>query len=335
MRLKVVDLHEPERAEEAATTLEPACVSFLYTRRDAWHAHAGPSEARFAVLPAAPHEGIAGAARWDRVLLFLPHGKARLHELAAASAGVVAEDGELLLVGANTAGIRSAGLVLADYWTTVDRLESARHCQLWRAAGPREVEAPSLEQRHAVSVSDVRLTVVTRPGVFSADGLDDGTRLLLENLRVPEAGRAVDVGCGAGVIGAYLAMKQPALDVVCADVSAVALAATEATLAANGVAARVVASDLLDEVEGSIDLIVSNPPFHQGVQTDYGVGERLVRQAAARLHRRGRLVLVCNRFLRYGQWLEEHFQQVTRLADDGRYQVWQAAGPVLRRRPRL
>jgi len=39
--------------------------------------------------------------------------------------------------------------------------------------------------------------------VFSADEIDEGTRLLVEHARVPEEGVVLDLGCGYGVIDLF------------------------------------------------------------------------------------------------------------------------------------
>ena len=51
------------------------------------------------------------------------------------------------------------------------------------------------------------------------------------------------------------------------DVSAPAVEASRATLAANGVEGEVFASNVFSEVKGRFDMIISNPPFHDGMQT--------------------------------------------------------------------
>ena len=43
--------------------------------------------------------------------------------------------------------------------------------------------------------------------------------------------------------------------------------ASRATLAANGIEGEVFASNVFSEVNGRFDMIISNPPFHDGLQT--------------------------------------------------------------------
>ena len=71
------------------------------------------------------------------------------------------------------------------------------------------------------------------PGVFSADGLDLGSQMLLASLP-PMQGKLLDFGCGAGVIGSILAKRNPALTVNMVDINALALESSRRTLAVNG-----------------------------------------------------------------------------------------------------
>jgi methylase of polypeptide subunit release factors len=73
---------------------------------------------------------------------------------------------------------------------------------------------------------------------------------------------AIDIGCGAGPGGILVAKHAPAARVLMTDIneSALRLAHVNAALAAatNAIACR---SDILSDIDGTFDLIVSNPPY--------------------------------------------------------------------------
>jgi 16S rRNA (guanine1207-N2)-methyltransferase len=70
------------------------------------------------------------------------------------------------------------------------------------------------------------------------------------------------------------------------------------------------------------DVVVTNPPFHQGVGVDYEVACQFVRAAARRvLQPGGRLFIVANRFLRYTDLIEAVFGSVETAYADSRYHV--------------
>src|SRR5574344_3095248 len=69
-----------------------------------------------------------------------------------------------------------------------------------------------------------KYTFKSDAGVFSKEGLDDGTRLLLESIAKTDLGaRILDLGCGVGPIGLILAHLDPKRHVCLADVNLRAL----------------------------------------------------------------------------------------------------------------
>lgn len=79
---------------------------------------------------------------------------------------------------------------------------------------------------------------------------------------------AADLGCGSGAIGLSLAAECPNAEVICTDISADALAVTRANLAGIGTAGmrvRLAQGSWYGALEkipkGTLDLIVSNPPY--------------------------------------------------------------------------
>ena len=70
----------------------------------------------------------------------------------------------------------------------------------------------------AVDLGGRRMTLATDAGVFSREGIDAGTRLLLKALTLPPgARRLVDLGCGYGPIGLALAGLAPEAEVYLLD----------------------------------------------------------------------------------------------------------------------
>ncbi len=126
------------------------------------------------------------------------------------------------------------------------------------------------ERQIAVRVLGLDLRFTTDAGVFSRDGLDRGTEVLLEALEaMPPAGRVLDLGCGWGAVGTALGAKHPSLDIVMTDVNRRAADLARRNLLQNGVKARVVEGDGFEAVEGLFDAIVTNPPIRAGKAVVY------------------------------------------------------------------
>jgi len=152
--------------------------------------------------------------------------------------------------------------------------------------------------------------------------------------------RVLDLGCGTGLAGLAAARRTVnipsprrggAAQVVLADADARAVESARRTLEANGIAnAEILLSDCGSAVPSAgsghrfgrrFDVVVANPPFHQGVGVDYEVACQFVRDAARVLRRGGRLFLVANRFLRYGDFIRDTFGSVATAYADNRYHV--------------
>lgn len=82
-------------------------------------------------------------------------------------------------------------------------------------------------------------------------------------LRAFSTPRIADIGTGSGILAVTLAAEVPAADVTGTDLSSEALAVARQNAERHGVASRVtfVNTSYLDDVGGTFDLIVANPPY--------------------------------------------------------------------------
>lgn len=262
---------------------------------------------------------------YDWIILSLPRQKALLQVLLDCAAGLLAEHGSLWLAGENKAGIKSADKWLKKYFSTVTKLDNARHCTLFEASKP--LNGPTFSSdtyREIWELTGVSnpLRVVSYPGVFAHGRLDSGTALLLKTLPdLPIAGNVLDFGCGAGVIGASIKQQQPSSSICFLDSNALALKACRETLQLNDLQGTVLASNGLAEVDGLFDWIVSNPPIHSGVKTDNLMSMQLLEPVLHHLHTGGQLLLVANLHLPYEKWLNERFNRVKELNSNDHFKV--------------
>ena len=163
----------------------------------------------------------------------------------------------------------------------------------------------------------------TGPGMFSADAVDPGSQLLAQHLPDDIGGSVADFGAGWGYLSAELANRARVTSLDLYEASHAALEAAKVNLGGAGNAELgFFWHDLLSEpVSRQYDVIVMNPPFHQGRATEPGIGSAFVNTALGALKKGGKLFLVANRGLPYEGDLQAGSSACGELAVDGRYKV--------------
>ena len=114
----------------------------------------------------------------------------------------------------------------------------------------------------------------TDNGVFSKDGLDFGSRLLLENIPLTEIGESLlDVGCGYGVFGIVL-NKILGVKVTMCDVNRRALHLAEKNIKENKCSdCSVIESNCYQNINSKYSTIITNPPIRAGKKVVYEILE--------------------------------------------------------------
>ncbi|MEW9797893.1 methyltransferase [Alteromonas sp. CYL-A6] len=260
------------------------------------------------------------------VLIYLPKSKAHFSMLLRQAAGLLKAGGRIHVVGENKGGIKSAAKLMQQYGATM-KVDSARHCSLITTDvavqhGPFEPDV--WLETITYQCNGRQWDVVSMPGVFSHGELDNGTHLLLEKCSQTLRGDILDFACGAGVVGSFLKTSYPHLTLHYLDVSALALYCCAQTLQENQQTGQLIAANGLHGVSLSVNHIITNPPFHTGVKTDYSITKRFIEDASRILKSGGTLQMVANRFLPYPGLLSEHFAQVHTVAQTTQFSVYQA-----------
>ncbi|MEZ4658787.1 MAG: methyltransferase [Caldilineaceae bacterium] len=276
----------------------------------------------------------------DVVLVRLPKSKPLALRLIWDAFNCLKEGGLFYLAGATNEGIKT-------YLRHVEELFGAcavpayrKGCRVgmaMKAAAPDPLppafQEPYLAHDYfsnfAVRVLGTTYPICSLPGVFSWDRLDRGTQLLIENMQIAPQDRVLDLGCGVGIVGIVAAhwAHWGVVHMVDGDVNAVE--AAQESVRANELhncsvqlsdCAQAVRQDLHDPAD-KFDVIVTNPPFHQGQATQSAMALQFVADAAALLKSNGRFYLVANRFLNYEEPLRQQLGKVETVYQDKQFKV--------------
>lgn len=129
---------------------------------------------------------------------------------------------------------------------------------------------------------------ISYSSLFSGSSVDEGTLLLLENIKIPSEGVVLDIGCGYGVIGIVVAKLNPKLKVYMTDINPLAVKTTKQNAKINNVEERIVVleGDRYEPVKNILfNAIYSNPPLSAGMKIVedivLGAREHLVKEGFA------------------------------------------------------
>lgn len=263
---------------------------------------------------------------FDQAIIFVPKSKQLLEYVLHQVVSHFSLGQQVFLVGEKKGGVERAAKQLQHYGKAF-KIDSARHCQMWQMSLEHKVTAKPLSdwiKTYQINTEELSLEICALPGVFSQDHLDIGTAVLLPYLKDVKSGTLADFGCGAGVISCYLAKLNDDNHIHALDVDAFALKSTALSFEHNQLDCtrlHLHAVAGIEDAPKQLDAVISNPPFHQGIHTNYAASENLCKTAKAHLKNQGELWIVANRFLNYTSIIEQQFGQVEIKTDQNGFKV--------------
>jgi len=239
----------------------------------------------------------------ENAIVFLPRAKALAFDLIARAIEA-APDGWVLVDGQKTDGIDSIAKQIAKKVSVEGSYSKGHGKTIWfhgsNAQGLKELRA---EQARKVD------GFVTAPGVFSADGIDPASKMLIEHLPTELAGTIADLGAGWGYLSSEILRRSP-------NVKAIHL------IEDNALALDCAAKNVTDEraefhwadainwrSTSALDAVIMNPPFHTSRAAQPELGLAFISSAAKLLKPNSQLFMVANAHLPYEPALEQNFAQ--------------------------
>lgn len=262
----------------------------------------------------------------DLVIIAFPKSKAELNFTLAMISHATDQNTNVIIVGENKSGIKTLNKVAEQTLVNCNKYDSARHCLLFVAQLSQNITPFNIDDwydYYSVDIANTSIKVAALPGVFSQNGLDKGTKVLLENLPNIKSGNILDFGCGAGVIASFIGKKHPEVKLNLLDVNALALESSLKTLTLNNLTGNIFASNSLSEIKNKYDVVISNPPFHQGISTNYSATESFLQGIKSFLHPGADVIIVANSFLKYEPIMQKTIGKTNRLLSQQGFTIYQ------------
>lgn len=169
----------------------------------------------------------------------------------------------------------------------------------------------------------------SKPGLFGWNKVDLGSELLVNHLdKLPLAQIAphncLDLGCGYGYITLAASRNNHCNSVkswTMTDNNAAAMIAAEKNLLSSRLNGKIIPDDCAASINETFDLILCNPPFHQGFNPDADLTEKFVRETKRLLSNKGIAFFVVNQFVPLETKANSYFSRVKTLHKEAGFKL--------------
>lgn len=276
---------------------------------------------------------------FDLVLYRVSKEKAIVHHIINQSAYVLKPQGKLLLAGGKNEGIKTYVDKATKYLNTEKHIEKLSKDDWIAELENHHSDEPALDDknyREFLTIGEENgRTFISKPGVFGWNKIDQGSALLLEHM--PEfikrlniskddtTNSVLDLGCGYGYL--LSAMKDFGFEtLVGTDNNAAAIQAAEATMKANSIDAQIIPANCAEGIDQKFDVVVCNPPFHQGFSVEGELTDRFLAATRRLLVSGGAAIFVVNTFIPLEAKAKSYFKKVDLLANNKSFKVIRLTG---------
>lgn len=236
--------------------------------------------------------------------------------------------GQLLITGEKNEGIKTIFKQASDIFSIEKPLkkESSAYWGILNKTNNIQVDDQS-NYHQLVNITEINgLAVKSKPGVFGWQKVDLGSQLLIEQLILfyktyqPSFQSMLDLGCGYG----YLTLASIDLgfkEITATDNNAAAITCTKENAKNFGIEVDVIADDCGANIQKKYDLILCNPPFHQGFSISSDLTHKFLQSAQRLLKPKGQAFFVVNSFIPIEKKASNYFKKTELLYNDKQFKV--------------
>lgn len=274
-------------------------------------------------------------ASLDRIYYRVSKEKAVVHHVINEAWRVLKPGGQLVLLGAKQEGTKTYYDKARKLFGQgeLDKLGKGDFAAVLTRGHP-EAADPSLrlDDRDYPQLRLIAEDFISKPGLFGWDKQDQGSAFLAEHLAElwprlsTQQPRVLDLGCGYGYLSAK-AHQQGAASVIATDNNAAALLACQQNFDRLGINGQVISDDCGASLDERFDLLLCNPPFHQGFALEGELTERFVTTAARLTAFDGVALFVVNQFIPLERKAQGLFTEIDTFADNGSFKLIRLARP--------
>lgn len=266
---------------------------------------------------------------FDYIFAIMPKGKDESIQAIHQFINRLSQDGILYICASNNAGGKSLKKLLQKYDFTILGEDSKHKARVVWAKLSQIKDKDSNFYQQDIGLRQIPSTnFYSMPGIFGWSKIDKGSEILASYLPEKSKGKAADFGCGYGYLSHHLLRKTKGIKSLdCIDAEYKALIACKENLKNNKIDIEFLWSDLTTankSLNEKYNLIIMNPPFHEGKKTDNDIGRSFIKTAYQALRPRGEIYMVANAHLPYDILLKETFFKISKLYEGKGFKIYHA-----------
>jgi 16S rRNA (guanine1207-N2)-methyltransferase len=272
---------------------------------------------------------VIGENALDRVAYRISKEKAVVHHVANEARRVLKPGGQFILVGAKQEGIKTFAKTIGQHFNC--NASTEKHGQFYRVHLTNHADhGPPLDDnnynqlREIYSLND--RPVYSKPGQFGWNKKDAGSELLvaylptfIDALAQPPQ-RILDLGCGYGFLSLAAASLCDA-KITATDNCAAAIASCRKNFEDQQINGQVIADNCGETLTSRFDVILSNPPFHQGFENERNQTEKFVENCRRLLEPAGSALFVVNVFVPLEKLAAQAFSSIETVVNNSRFKL--------------
>lgn len=266
---------------------------------------------------------------YQRIVYRLSKEKALVHHCVNASYQHLHKNGQLLLLGSKSDGIKTFAKTIAQVFNTRPQLDKNGNYYRVSVSKSNEMDAPVwLDDRQYPMLRELNgkdMVFLSKPGIFGWQKTDHGSALLAATANSRYAGATLidsilDLGCGYGYL-LLATQRLPCSKRHATDNNVAAVIAAAANFRQCGLEVTVSLDDCANTLQERFSLILCNPPFHQGFKTSQLLTHRFLQQLQKLCQSRGEALLVVNQFIPVEKIALQHFNSVELLLQQDGFSI--------------
>ncbi len=180
-----------------------------------------------------------------------------------------------------------------------------------------------------IEIKSFETPILNHSNLFSREKLDIGTRFFLDHIPKGNYKTILDLGCGNGLLGITAKKMNPSAQIIFSDESQMAIQSAMANF--NHLFPSEREQPIFkwthcfeNEAPCSVDLVLCNPPFHQGHSLNNGIAQQMFRDSQRVLTQEGVLRVIGNSHLNYPLILSKWFRKTKIVARNNKFTVTDA-----------